>query len=366
VCRGGINIVPEGLDSNLSVARILQFAVEKTASDVLITAGVPPTVRINGDLLSTNRPPLTGQETQKLVYDILTEGQIARFERDRELDFSVTLSGKHRFRVNCYRQRDAVAAAFRIIPDRIPDIDELGVPPIMRDVVLRPQGLVLITGPTGHGKSTTQAALIDIVNMQKKVHIVTIEDPIEFLHTSKQSVIDQREVGQDTLSFAEALRHVLRQDPDVILVGEMRDLETVRTVLTAAETGHLVIATLHTNDASQSVDRMVDMFPPHQQSQVRAQLSLCLLCILSQRLVPRKDGGTRVLATELLFNNAAVANLIREGKAQNIYGIMETQARIGMHTMDSSLKKLYFDGVVSREETKRRMKNPQALDGSEP
>jgi twitching motility protein PilT len=278
------------------------------------------------------------------------------------LDFSIELGGKHRFRVNCYWQRNAVGAAFRLIPKEIPDLEKLGVPEIMRDLVLRHQGLILITGPTGHGKSTTQAALIDIVNTEKRLHIVTIEDPIEFLHTSRQCVVDQREVGQDTLSFAEALRHVLRQDPDVILIGEMRDLETMRTALTAAETGHLVIATLHTNDAVQSVDRIIDSFPPHQQSQVRAQLAFCLQAILSQRLLPRKGGGERVLATELMCNNAAVANLIREGKAQQIYGVMETQARVGMYTMDFNVKDLYLRGLVEREEARRRMRNPQLLD----
>jgi len=347
---------------DLSVAGILNFAVEQGASDVILTAGVPPALRVDGKLRYTKGEPLRPADTQRLIYDILSEGQVARFERDRELDFSLTLAGEHRFRVNCYWQRDCVGAAFRVIPADIPVLDDLGVPPIMRDLVLRPQGLILITGPTGHGKSTTQAALIDIVNTQKQVHIVTIEDPIEFLHTSKRSVVDQREVGQDTLSFSEALRRVLRQDPDVILVGEMRDLETVRTVLTAAETGHLVIATLHTNDAAQTIDRIIDTFPPHQQGQVRAQLSFCLLAVLSQRLLPRKVGQGRVLATELLLNNAAVANLIREGKIQNIYGVMETQGRIGMYTMDACLKDLYLRGIIERQEARRRMKNPQLLD----
>jgi twitching motility protein PilT len=346
----------------VSVADVLRLAVKRDASDAIITAGVPPALRVHGDLFYTKSPPLAAQDTQRLVYDVLTDDQIARFEREKELDFSISLGEEHRFRVNCYWQRDAVGAAFRIIPKEVPDLDELGVPPIMRDLVLRHQGLIMITGPTGHGKSTTQAALIDIVNSEKRLHIVTIEDPIEFLHASKSSVVDQREVGQDTLSFAEALRHVLRQDPDVILIGEMRDLETMRTALTAAETGHLVIATLHTNDAAQSIDRIIDSFPPHQQSQVRAQLSFCLLAILSQRLLPRKGGGQRVLATELLCNNSAVANLIREGKTSQIYGVMETQSRQGMYTMDFSLKDLYLRGVVEREEARRRMRNPQLLD----
>ncbi len=348
--------------ARLTVAEVLRLAISQNASDAIITAGVPPALRVNGELFYTKAPPLQPQDTQRLIYDVLTDDQIARFEREKELDFSLSMGGEHRFRVNCYWQRDAVGAAFRVIPRDIPDLDGLGVPAIMRELVLSHQGLILITGPTGHGKSTTQAALIDIINTERRVHIVTIEDPIEFLHFSKSSVIDQREVGHDTLSFAQALRHVLRQDPDVILIGEMRDLETMQTALTAAETGHLVIATLHTNDAVQSVDRIIDSFPPHQQSQVRAQLSFCLLAILSQRLVPRKGGGERVLATELLCNNAAVANLVREGKVQQIYGVMETQSRIGMYTMDFNIKDLYLKGIVEREEARRRMRNPTLLD----
>ena len=350
------------LSRDMTVADLLQFAVKNRASDLIVTAGVPPAVRVRGDLHYIKAPKLNAEDTQRLIYDILTQEQVAEFEQEKELDFSLGLGSSHRFRVNCYWQRGCVGAAFRIIPDEIPDLEWLGVPSMMEDLVLRPQGLLLITGPTGHGKSTTQASLIDIVNSEKKVHIVTIEDPVEFLHSSKKSVVDQREVGQDTRSFSNALRHVLRQDPDVILVGEMRDLETIRTVITAAETGHLVIATLHTNDAVQSVDRIIDSFPAHQQSQVRTQLSFCLLCILSQRLLPRKGGGRRVLATELLLNNSAVSHLVRDGKIQNIYGVMETQGRIGMYTMDASLKRLYLEGTITRQEARRRMKNPQLLD----
>jgi twitching motility protein PilT len=346
----------------MSVADVLAFAVERRASDVLITVGVPPAVRVDGELYFVRRPPLKAEDTQRMIYETLTDEQIAKFEREKDLDFSVTLADTHRFRVNCYWQRDAVAAAFRIIPRGIPTLEELGVPPIMRDLAVRHQGLVLITGPTGHGKSTTQAAMIDVINHERKSHVVTIEDPIEFIHSSDQSVIDQREVGTDTLSFAEALKHVLRQDPDVILVGEMRDLETVRTAITAAETGHLVIATLHTNDAAQTINRVIDIFPPHQQNQVRTQLSFCLLAVFSQRLLPHSGGGRRVLASELLLNNPAVANLIREGKIQNIYGVMETAGKLGMWTMDANLKDLYLGGEIDREEARRRMKNPQLLD----
>lgn len=347
--------------NTVSIAEILRFAVQKDASDVLITQGAPPTVRIEGELRYLRGPCLEGRDTQRMVYEVLSDAQIAEFEREKELDFSISLED-HRFRVNCYWELGSVAAAFRVVPSRIPELDSLGVPPVMRELVLRPQGLILITGPTGHGKSTTQAALIDIVNREKKVHIVTVEDPIEFLHSSKKSVVDQREVGQDTDSFARALRHVLRQDPDVILIGEMRDLETMQTALSAAETGHMVIATLHTNDAVQTIDRIIDTFPPHQQSQVRAQLSLCLLAVLSQRLLPQKGGGRRVLASELMINNGAVANLIREGKVQNIYSVMETHAKEGMHTLDKSLKKLYLQGQIERNEARRRMKNPGLLE----
>jgi twitching motility protein PilT len=346
--------------NNISIAEILRFAIDQNASDVLITEGAPPAVRIEGDLRYLRGPDLEQQDTQRMVYDVLSENQIAQFEREKELDFSVSLQ-EHRFRVNCYWQLGSVAAAFRIVPREIPELDSLGVPPIMRDLALRPQGLLLITGPTGHGKSTTQAALIDIINREKKVHVVTVEDPVEFLHENKKSVIDQREIGEDTQSFSHALRHVLRQDPDVILVGEMRDLETVSTAISAAETGHLVIATLHTNDAAQSIDRIIDTFPPHQQSQIRTQLSLSLLAVLSQRLLPRKGGGRRVLATELMIKNSAVANLIREGKVQNIYSVIETHAKQGMHTLDKSLKRLYLSGQITREEAQRRMKNPGQL-----
>ncbi len=364
VARGASSgiIMKEAASKSLTVAEVLEFAVKNDASDVLLTAGVPPAIRVEGELYHIKSAPLRAEDTQRMLYEVLSEDKIARFEAEKELDFSIALGEEHRFRVNCYWQRDCVGAAFRVIPRKMPGLDELGVAPIMRDLVLRPQGLVLITGPTGHGKSTTQAALIDVINREKKAHIVTIEDPIEFLHQSKHSVIDQREVGVDTLSFAEALRHVLRQDPDVILVGEMRDLETVSTALTAAETGHLVIATLHTNDAATTVHRIIDIFPPHQQSQIRTQLSFCLLAVLSQRLLPRKGGGRRVLVTELLLNNPAVANLIREDRVQNVYGVMETQAKIGMWTMDAKLKQLYLEGVIERDEAERRMKSPQTLD----
>jgi twitching motility protein PilT len=329
---------------------------------MLLTAGSPPVYRIDGELLYTNARPLSGENCKSLVYSILDEEQIARFETKKELDFSFYLEGTYRFRGNVYMQRGAVGAAFRLIPQRIPSLGELALPPIIEEFALAPIGLVLITGPTGHGKSTTQACMIDIINKKKRVHIITIEDPIEFVHKNKRSVIDQREVGYDTLSFAEALKHVLRQDPDVILVGEMRDLETIATALTAAETGHLVIATLHTNDAVQTINRLIDVFPAHQQSQIKAQLSLCLLAVVSQRLLPRADGKGRIVATEVMRNNPAVAHLVREGKIEGIYSVMETHAKEGMFVMDTSIKNLYMQGIITHEEAKLRMRSPLALE----
>ncbi len=345
----------------MDIARLLKFAVEKKASDMLLTVGSPPVYRIDGELLYTNARPLTSESCKALVYSVLDDEQIARFEEDKELDFSFYLEEAHRFRGNVYMQRGAISAAFRLIPERIPSLEELGLPPIIEEFTLAPMGLVLITGPTGHGKSTTQACMIDMINTKKRVHIITIEDPIEFVHKNKRSVIDQREVGHDTLSFAEALKHVLRQDPDVILVGEMRDLETISTALTAAETGHLVIATLHTNDAVQTINRLIDVFPSQQQSQIKAQFSLCLLAVVSQRLLPRADGKGRIVATEVMRNNPAVSHLIREGRIEGIYSVMETHAKEGMFVMDTSIKNLYMQGIITYEEAKLRMRNPQAL-----
>ena len=346
----------------MDLSSLLKFAVSKKASDLIITAGAPPTLRISGSLVALQSSSLTGEETKKLAYSILEDHQVATFERNKELDFSITLKGEYRFRGNLYLQKDCVAASFRLIPNDIPSLGTLGLPPIVEEFALIHMGLVMITGPTGHGKSTTQAAMLDLINGRRRCHIVTIEDPIEFVHTNKKSIVDQREVGHDTLSFAEALKHVLRQDPDVILVGEMRDLETIAAALTAAETGHLVIATLHTNDAVQSIDRLLDVFSPHQQGQVRAQLALSLLAIVSQRLIPRADGKGLILATEIMKNNSAVAHCIRDSKTHAIYSILETHAKEGMQPMDSSVKSLYQRGLITYEEAKVRMRNPSALD----
>ena len=345
----------------VDIRALLQFAVDKGASDVLLTAGASPVVRVNGELMYTNAETLTPEASKKTVYSVLTDEQIARFEANKELDFSLFVKDVHRFRGNVFLQRGCVGAAFRLIPERAPSREELGLPPVVEDFCTRYQGLIIVTGPTGHGKSTTQACMLDIINERRKLHVVTVEDPIEYIHYNKKSVIEQREVGDDTRSFAAALRHVLRQDPDVILVGEMRDLETMSAALTAAETGHLVITTLHTNDAVQSVDRLLDTFPPHQQNQVRTQLAFCLLAVIAQRLVPQADGKGRVLAIEILRNIPAVGHLIREGKIHNIYTVMETQMREGMCTMDASLKRLYLRGLITREAARTRMRNPELL-----
>lgn len=345
----------------VDLSRIFEIALKKNASDVLITTGAPPVIRINGELVPLKADPLSAEDTQKMVYDILSNEEIARFEADKELDFSLTLLGKRRFRGNVFLQRGRVGASFRLIAEQIPSFEELGLPPVITDICMKPRGLVLVTGPTGHGKSTTQAAMIDYINKNRHVHIVTIEDPIEFVHVNIKSYIEQREVKSDTKSFASALTHVLRQDPDVILVGEIRDLESIATALTAAETGHLVIATLHTNDAVQSIDRILDVFPPHQQGQIKTQLSFALMAIVAQTLIPKATGKGRVLASEVLINTSAVANLIRERKNQQIQTIIETQGKLGMHTMDSSIKTLYRSGTISHKDALVHVSHPSVL-----
>jgi twitching motility protein PilT len=345
----------------MDMSELLSFAAQNEASDLIITASAPPILRIFGEMRFLASETLSAEEAKGLIYGVLDDAQIAEFEAEKELDFSLFLRGMQRFRGNVFVQRGCVGAVFRLIPNGLPTIEELGLPPIVEEFAMINQGLVLVTGPTGHGKSTTQAVMIDIINERRRCHIVTVEDPVEFVHESKQSVIEQREVGLDTKGFSNALRHVLRQAPDVVLIGEIRDLETISAALTAAETGHLVITTLHTNDAAQSIDRLVDAFPPHQQSQIRSQLALCLHGIIAQRLVPRADGKGRAVACEVMRNNAAAAHLIREGKIHNLYTVIETHARDGMCTMDSSLKQLYLKGVISRDEAKRRMRNPEQL-----
>ena len=290
----------------MELTDILATALTRGASDVILTADTRPCLRIQGEIERLELEALTARGVKALVYSMLNEGQVARFERDKELDFSFTVKGEHRFRANVLFQRGSVAAVFRLIPSSIPSLDELSLPPVVKEFALASQGLVLVTGPTGHGKSTTQAAMIDLINRTRRAHIITIEDPIEFLHTNRESVIEQRELGEDTHSFADALKHVLREAPDVILVGEMRDPDSIACALSAAETGHLVIATVHTNDAVQALDRLLDSFPSQQQGQVRSQMSLSLLGVLAQRLLPRKGGTGRIPAVEVLRNTPAV------------------------------------------------------------
>jgi twitching motility protein PilT len=340
---------------------LFDLVAKQQASDLIISSGAPPVLRVNGRLFRTRNDALTPEATQKLIFDVLTPAQQRHFEEHKELDFSLAVGRKHRFRVNVYSQKGAVTGAFRPIPEKIPTLDELGVPQIVQDLATVKQGLILVTGPTGHGKTTTQAALIDLINNNRECHVITVEDPIEFVHQHKKSIVDQREIGGDTHSFGQALKYVLRQDPDVILIGEMRDLETIQAALRAAETGHLVMATLHTNDAIQSVDRVIDVFPAEQQQQIRFMLSMTLLAVLSQRLLPKADDDGRVMACEVLRNNTAVANLIREGKTHQVYSIMETNTKEGMITMDRSVKELYMEGLISYDDAIAHVRNPKTI-----
>lgn len=353
--------VRRGEPSSMEISDLFQITTSLEASDLLLTAGVPPMVRVHGAIRRLEYPDLTPPEVKRLVYSLLNEQQRLKFEENKELDLSLGMGAEHRFRVNVYYQKGCVAAAFRPIPYKIPKLKELGLPPIVYDLSFLPQGLILVTGPTGHGKSTTLASMIDLINTNKSCHIISIEDPIEYIHKHKNSVVDQRELGGDTLAFSTALKYCLRQDPDVILVGEMRDLETIAAALTAAETGHLVLATLHTNDAVQTIDRVIDVFPERQQQQVRVQLSLCLEAVISQRLLPKSTGNGRVLAVEVLRNVHSSAALIREGKTHQLYSVIETGTKDGMQTMDASLIRLYECGLVTREEAELHMRHPQAL-----
>ncbi|NUU06979.1 type IV pilus twitching motility protein PilT [Leifsonia sp. C5G2] len=327
----------------------LREVVLQRASDLHVTVGAPPMVRIDGALTpAVAGAPWGTERTLEALMSLLTDRQKELFRRELELDFAFTISANSRFRVNLYQQRGSVGAAFRLIPTEIKQLRELGVPEQIARFATLPRGLVLVTGPTGSGKSTTLAALVDLVNSTRADHIVTVEDPIEFMHTHKKSIVNQREVGHDTHSFNNALKHVLRQDPDVILIGELRDLETISVALTAAETGHLVFATLHTQDAPQTIDRVIDVFPPHQQGQVRAQLAATLQGVVCQTLVKRASGRGRAVATEVLMMTPAIANLIREGKTYQIASAMQAGRGDGMHTMDQHLADLVDSGVITR------------------
>jgi twitching motility protein PilT len=343
-------------------ADVLTGMVEDRASDVHLTPGFPPAVRIRGRIEPLeDHDPLTPQETRDVVYSILNDDQRKRFETNQQLDFAYAIPNVARFRVNCYFQRGSISAAFRHIPNEIQSLESLGLPSVLADFARKPRGFVLFTGPTGSGKSTSLASLVDLINEEREEHILTIEDPIEFLHQHKSCIVNQREIGADALDFSSALKAALRQDPDVILVGEMRDLETISTALTAAETGHLVFATLHTQSTAQTVDRIIDVFPPHQQHQVRMQLSIALQGIVTQQLLPTADGSGRVVGTEVLIPTPAIRNLIREGKTHQIYSAIQTSGSTGMLTMDSNLAQLVRSGKITRQLAERRASVPEEL-----
>jgi twitching motility protein PilT len=346
---------------NFDFADILIEVIEAGASDLHLTAGSPPMVREKGLLRPLDYPQLSPQDTREIVYSILNNEQRKRLETDWQIDLSYSVPSRARFRVNAFFQRASIGAVMRVIPQDIPALSDLNLPAVLGDFTRKPRGFVLVTGPTGSGKSTTLAAMLDMINKERHEHILTIEDPIEFLHRHQSCIVNQRELGTDASSFAEGLKAALRQDPDVILVGEMRDLETMTTALTAAETGHLVFATLHTQDTAQTVDRIVDAFPPTQQHQVRVQLSIALQGIVTQQLLPTPDGKGRVCACEVLVPTPAVRNLIREGKTHQIYSALQTGAAHGMQTMDAALVDLVRQGKITRKLAERRSSTPDEL-----
>src|SRR4051795_1159630 len=345
-----------------SLSDLLKRMVEMGGSDLHITTNSPPQIRIHGHMTPLDLPPLNPAETKQLAYSVMTDAQKHRFEEDFELDFSFGLKGLARFRANVFNQRGATAAVFRVIPFEIKSFNQLSLPPIVSKLCDRPRGLILVTGPTGSGKSTTLAAMIDKINSERHDHILTIEDPIEFVHMNKNCVVNQRELHADTKSFTDALKSALRQDPDVVLIGEMRDLETIESALRIAETGHLTFGTLHTNSAAQTINRIVDVFPSHQQPQIRAQLSFVLEGILCQALLPHATGKGRAMAMEILIPNAAIRNLIREDKVHQIYSMMQTgQAKYGMQTLNQSLATLYFKKQITLQTALARSSNPDEL-----
>lgn len=339
------------------INQILELAESKNASDIHFTVGFPPILRIDGDLNITDLDSLDKDKVKVLIYSMLNDEKKAIFEKDKELDFSFTCSGRDRYRVNVHYQRGSVEAALRRVPKQIPSIESLGLPKIVYDLIRKPNGLILVTGPTGTGKSTSLAAMVDFINQNRKEMIVSVEDPIEFIYQNKRSIIKQREIFSDTHSFPEALKRVLRQDPDVIVVGEMRDLETISTALTAAETGHLVLATLHTPDAPQTIQRIIDVFPPHQQRQVTVQLAESLQAVVSQVLLRKNEGEGRILATEILVSTPGIRNLIREADVAQIPSLIQMGAQHGMHTMDKCLKDFYRKGIIGKDTALRKVKN---------
>lgn len=348
--------------ASISLPQLLKAMIDAGGSDLHITTKSPPRVRLDGSLVPLKTPPLGPVETKQLCYSVLSDKQKHAFEEELELDLSFGIRGLARFRANIYVQQGAVAGAFRLIPYKVPAWQDLGLPETILEIIKKPRGLVLVTGPTGSGKSTSLASMIAMINGERRDHILTIEDPIEYLHEHSNCLVNQREVGADTTSFKRALKSILRQDPDVVLVGEMRDLETIEAALTIAETGHLTFATLHTNSAVQTINRIIDVFPPHQQSQVRAQLSLVLEAVLCQTLVPRVGGG-RALAVEVMIPNDAIRNLIRDDKVHQIYASMQVgQSQHGMQTLNQSLSDLVQRGLVSREIGLARSSNPDELE----
>ena len=345
-----------------TLSDLLKKMLEMSGSDLHITTNSPPQVRVHGHLTPLDMPPLTPAETKQLAYSVLTDAQKHRFEENLELDFSFGLKGLARFRGNCFNQRGATGAVFRVIPFEIKSFNQLSLPTVVSKLCERPRGLVLVTGPTGSGKSTTLAAMIDKINADRHDHIITIEDPIEFVHQNKNCLVNQREVHADTKGFTEALRAALREDPDVVLIGEMRDLETIEAALRIAETGHLTFGTLHTNSAASTINRVIDVFPSHQQSQIRAQLSLVLEGILCQALLPKPGGQGRCMAMEVLVPNAAVRNLIREDKIHQVYSAMQSgQDKFGMQTFNQSLASLYFQKQISLDTAVQRSSMPDEL-----
>lgn len=346
----------------IELQQLLEIVIQKKASDLHITTGAGPQFRIDGKLFCFDNTPLAAADTKRLCYSVLTDAQRHQFEEESELDFSFGIKGLSRFRGNIYLQRGAVGGAFRAIPFTILSLPELGIPPIAGELINKPKGLILVTGPTGTGKSTTLAAMIDKINSEKNAHIVTIEDPIEYVHRHKKSIVNQREVHADTKSFSAALRHILRQDPDIVLIGEMRDLETIEAALVTSETGHLTFATLHTNSCVETINRIIDVFPPYQQQQIRTQLSFVLEGVLAQQLIPRLGGQGRALAMEIMIPNPAIRNLIREDKIQQIYSLMQVgQAKHGMQTMNQALLSLVDRRLISLDNAMERSHNPEEL-----
>ena len=349
----------------MQIEELLEITVEAGASDLHLSVGLPPIIRVNGELLKTDRPVLTEGDVQQIIFSMLTNEQRREVEQNLELDCSLGIHGLGRFRVNVYKERGTYAAAMRTISTETPTIEELGLPSIVREISEKQRGLCLVVGPTGSGKSTTLASMVDHINRNKSVHILTIEDPVEFVHTSKKSIVHQRELGGDTKSFANALRSALREDPDVILVGELRDLETIQLAITAAETGHLVLGTLHTSSAAQTIDRIIDVFPAGQQQQIRTQLSVSLIAVFAQTLIPKLDAtgnkNGRVLAQEIMTITPAIGNLIREGKGAQIYSAIQTGTQYGMVTLESALKSLYDRRLISYEDALASTSRPEDL-----